>query len=369
MGSGDFELAVGRRPASAEIVAAYRNILGAGSLHRRALLSVLIDSGQAVDEESISDVLARIQNLTRSVDGSMVAHVRDTTHHMVEGYESLSHATATPVLLAQRRQIDTILAGTNRTEQRRELFRAAGGTSGLLGYIAVGRGDFALARAFCAEAYALFDLTGAAELKCWARGLQSFCEYYAGDYPSALMFAEDGFAVGAGSPQSVRVVVNGVARARGKLGDVPGVHQAVDDAYNLMSRHDAPDGMPSSVTFGCYSAAQVAANAVTAYVAAGLPDRAREYADLALPVIGELGSPWSRSLVLIDLAIAQILSPDAELDGAATIVQEAISAAGSSVISVVRRTQDFLRLATEKGHTKNKCVETVRQTLQALEAR
>ena len=83
----------------------------------------------------------------------------------------------------------------------------------------------ALARAYCAEAFTLADLA-----------------------------------------QSVRLAVNGVARAIGKLGDIEGVHRAVDDAYGLMARNDVPPGLPSSISYQCYSAAQTASNAATAYV-------------------------------------------------------------------------------------------------------
>jgi hypothetical protein len=69
---------------------------------------------------------------------------------------------------------------------RRRSVRAAG-------YLAVGRSSkFQLARAYCAEAFTLGDFAQEPNLRAWARGLQSFCEYYAQDYGAALRFAEDG---------------------------------------------------------------------------------------------------------------------------------------------------------------------------------
>lgn len=45
-------------------------------------------------------------------------------------------------------------------------------TAGVLGYVAVGRGEFPLARAYCLEAFHLADFAHA-RLRAWARGLQS----------------------------------------------------------------------------------------------------------------------------------------------------------------------------------------------------
>jgi tetratricopeptide (TPR) repeat protein len=332
----------GRRTATTDVIAAYRNILG-DDLHRLALLAVLSDAEPTIEGDDIVDILNRIERLGTSVDNRLVQHFKSITDAFVARYESLNHSTITPVLLRQRRHIESLLDESNRTSQRRELFEAAGGTSGVLGYIAVGRGEFQLARAYCAEAILLGELAQSTNLQAWARGLQSFCEYYAKDYRTALEFARDGLALAGDGPQSVRLMVNGVARALGKLGDVDGVHRAVNGAHELMSRNTVPLGLPSSITLHCYSATQVASNATTAYVALALPDSAREYADRALPVIEEAGSPWSRSLILIDLAIAQVLSSGADLDSATNAVLRAINITGSKpVISVTQRTREFL---------------------------
>src|SRR5262249_31660036 len=154
------------------------------------------------------------------------------------------HTEILPVLLKQRMWVNTLLEECNHPVQRQQLFEIAGGTSGLLGYIAVGRSQFHLARAYCAEAFLLADLAQNTNLRAWARGLQSLGEYYARNYAEALRLAEDGLTHAGSGPQSVRLAVNGVARARGKLGDISGVHRAVDHAYTLVSRYDAPEGFP-----------------------------------------------------------------------------------------------------------------------------
>ncbi|WP_369028308.1 hypothetical protein, partial [Nocardia farcinica] len=119
-------------------------------------------------------------------------------------------------------------------------------------------------------------------LMAWARGMQSFCEYYAGRYPEALRFAEAGVVAAAGGPQSIRLIVNGVARAKGKLGDVEGVRRAVDEAYQLLSRTDAGPFQRSSISLDGYSTAQLAGNAATAYLSLAMPDEVERYGRLAL---------------------------------------------------------------------------------------
>jgi hypothetical protein len=176
--------------------------------------------------------------------------------------------------------------------------------------------------------------------------LQSFCEYYAGQYDKALRLAVDGLGYARSGPQSVRLTINGAARALGKLGDAEGVRRAVDSAYDLLSGNDAPDGVPSSISLGCYSAAQTASNAATAYVSLGMPDKVQQYVDLALPDISTSQSPWSRSLVMIDLAFSLVQSADADLDRAAGLALGALSISRDRpIISVQQRARELVRAA------------------------
>jgi hypothetical protein len=182
--------------------------------------------------------------------------------------------------------------------------------------------------------------------------MQSFCEYYAGHYDDALRLAEDGLTYAKSGPQSIRITINGVARARGKLGDAQGVHRAVGEAYDLLARNDIPAGMPSSITLGSYSAAQTASNAATAYVALGMTGKVQHFVHLALPDISASESPWSRSLVMIDLAMSHISSADGhggDLDQASSLVLNALAiSANRPVISVTQRTSEFVRDAARR---------------------
>lgn len=199
--------------------------------------------------------------------------------------------------------------------------------------------------------------------------MQSFCEYYARQYDEALRLAIDGLNYAQSGPQSVRLTINGVARATGKLGDAEDVHRAVDEAYDLMSRNDVPSGLPSSISFECYSAAQTASNAATAYVSLGVPEKVQHYVDLALPDISNSGSPWSRSLVMIDLAFSLIRPKEADLDRAAELVLGALSiSAGRPIISVQQRTSEFVRDATHRWGSIRQ-VSAIRDAASTLEVR
>jgi hypothetical protein len=309
----------------------------------RAAEVPLLPDGQRTPEDAFS-VLGRIQRLHRgTVHPDIIAQLEDNTRRVVTQYETQNHSALVPVLLKQQALIGDILDECRHPSQQQDLYRVAGATSGVLGYVAVGRGDFSLARAYCLEAFQLGDFARDSNLQAWARGLQSFCEYYAGKYEDALGFAEDGLAYAHSGPQSVRLTINGVARAMGKLGDSEGVHRSVQEAYELMSHNDVPAGVPSSISFECYSAAQTASNAATAYVSLGAPEKVGHYVNLALPDISKSDSPWSRSLVMIDLAVSKVRSREPDLDHAADLVHDALTiSTGRPIISVQQRTSDFV---------------------------
>jgi hypothetical protein len=300
--------------------------------------------------EDVTDVLRRIQKTYgSSIHPDITRQLRDNMRHTLVHYENLDHRSLFPALRKQRAWIESLLGECGHPAQRKELFEIAGATSGVLGYVAVGSGDFSLARAYCLEAFQLGDFADNANLQAWARGLQGFCEYYAGRYDDALDLARDGLNYARTGPQSVRLVINGVARAMGKLGDAKGVDGAVDEAHELMSRNDVPTGVPSSISLECYSVAQVASNAATAYVSLAMPGKVQYYVGAALPEISKSDSPWSRSLVLIDLAVSHVRAKDADLDRAATLVHDALAiSAARPIISVQQRTSEFIRDVTKR---------------------
>ncbi|GIE99819.1 hypothetical protein [Paractinoplanes rishiriensis] len=314
----------------------------------------------SVDEDLI-DVLQRVDALSRGVSPTVLDNLRMNIRFILTEYEAIEHGSLRSQLRKQRTWISTLLGECRRPTQQQQLFNMGSVTSGILGYVAVGRGNFPLARAYCLEAFAMAEFAQDDNLQSWVRGMQSFCEYYAKDYSEALRLAVDGLTYAQSGPQSVRLTINGAARAMGKLGDVDGVHRAVESAYDLLARNDVPNGIPSSIALDCYSAAQTASNAATAYLSLGAAEKVKEFVQLALPEISKSGSPWSRSLVTIDLASSLIRSADPDLDRAADLAVGALTISRQRpIISVRQRIQDFINDATDKwGHCQQ--IATVRE--------
>ncbi|WP_280249394.1 hypothetical protein [Nocardia abscessus] len=301
-----------------------------------------------ISEELIT-VLARVHKLSRSIDPEILQQLQSSTRQTIAQYETIDPAKFVPALQKQRVWLDELIDECGHPRQRIRLFEVASETSGLLGYIAVGTGNFSLARAYCLESFQLGDYAQDNNLVAWARGLQSFCEYYAGHYDEALRYAQDGLAHAGYGPQHARLAINGVARAMGKLGDVEGVHHAVDQAYERLSHNREPAVVPSSISLESYSPAQVAGNAATSYLSLAMPEKVEQYAQLALPEMNDTNSPWGRSLVMIDLARSHVLAEDADLDAATSIMLDALGVSPSNpMMQVRRRVSEFVQDATAR---------------------
>lgn len=315
--------------------------------------------------EDVVDVLARVHKLSRAVDPMIVEQLRSGLLYTLANYDVADHRRLVASLIKQRAWLETLIEECSHPEQRQRLFEIATLVSGLLGYLAVGRAAFRLARAYSLEGFHLADYAQDSNLRAWARGIQSFCEYYAGDYQAALHLAMDGIACGGSGPQTVRLTINGVARAAGKLGNAEGVRRAVAKACDLLEQHQAPSGVPSSIGLGCYSPAQVASNAATAFVSLGMPREVQHYVDLAMPDISRSDSPWSRSLVMLDLASSLIRSDDHDLDHATDLVLDALAISqGRPIVSVQQRGLEFVANATARwGNARQ--VSSVREAIAA----
>jgi hypothetical protein len=87
--------------------------------------------------EDVIDVLGRVQRLNRTVNPAIVEHLQANLRHALEQYEGLDHASLNPVLVKQRRWIDSLLDAGPR--QSRECVRLGmiGGDAPLL--VAAGR--------------------------------------------------------------------------------------------------------------------------------------------------------------------------------------------------------------------------------------
>ena len=300
-----------------------------------------------VAAEDISAIMSRVHRLESGGVGTETLRCLEIAiDDFVARYEQVGPKPLIPALIVQRQSIEALIEDCRNPGQRERLFALAGQTSGLLAYMAVNRARFPLARAYCTEAFQLASLVSDRDLQAWVRGTQSFCEYYAGDYKSSYQCALDGRTYAGSGPQSVRLAVNGEARALGKLGNVAGVHSAVERAYELAATATQPLGVSPCISFGSYSLARTASNAATAYVALGLPEQVSKHASIAMPVFDSSDSKWSQSLIRLDLANSIAASRNGDAERAGTLVQEALAfSADKPITSVIQRSIDFSRAA------------------------
>lgn len=329
----------------------------------KAVERVVSAADRSSDE--LLDVLRRVHRLTTAVDPEIVNQLASRVHTVIENYEILDGAKLVDGLVAHRQLIDALTEDCGDIRGRRRLYEIAAQTSGLLGFVNVGFGNFELARAYCYEAFQLGGVVQSTSLQAWVRGMQSYCEYYSGRYHDALQFAEDGLNYAARGPQRIRLKINGVARALGKLGDRHGVDRAVEEAYDLMAELGADSYSRSSISIFGYSHAQVAGNAATAYLSLEMPDQVEAHVDKALAEMAPSQCPWGRSLAKIDLARAQLSTSGGDLDYASSLIIEALgSTPGHPTVPVRARATEFARdLASRAGSTAQ--LATVRDAIAA----
>jgi transcriptional regulator with XRE-family HTH domain len=178
--------------------------------------------------EDVLDIMKRVQQLERTSIGSAALDALALSlDDYVDRYEREGPKPLMGPLIKQRSLVEELIGTASHHSERRRLYEIAGRTSALLAYMCVNRGRYPLARAYCKEAFMLGDLADNPEIQAWVRGTQSFCEYYAGDFTAAANLAVDGLQYAGDGPQAVRLLINGQARALAKLGDLVGVHAAV----------------------------------------------------------------------------------------------------------------------------------------------
>ena len=292
--------------------------------------------------EDVADVLARVRRLTR-VGADELSCLELGVADVVDRYESDGPVALGPMLIEQRRGLESAIDECRSPAQRRRLFRVAGQVSGLLAYMAVNRSRYVLARAYCAEAAHLGTFAEDGDLLAWVKGTESFCEYYAGDYRKAVEAARAGLRITGSESQRVRLLINGEARALGKLGDVDGVHAAVQRAYDAAGRLPAVPGVSPCVSFGSYSMARLASNAVTAYVDLGLTDQVALHAEQAMEEFDSSESLWSQALIRLDLANSMVAGDGDPVEAAGLVTTALTLSSDKPIASVVQRSRDFVR--------------------------
>ncbi|WP_084692325.1 helix-turn-helix domain-containing protein [Parafrankia elaeagni] len=297
-------------------------------------------AGEPIFEPTMK-ILDRMRRAgSTNVSDSVLDQLERMTKDAVGEYERLGPLVLVPRLVKKREWVDGLCDGRQTLRQRARLYGVAARLSGLLGSLAVDRGDMAAARAYCDEAFQLADLVEDDNLRAWVRGTQALAEYYAGEYRTCLDLAVDGLEYGRGGPQEARLLVQGQARAAGRLGDTRTVLAAVDRARELAA--DYPPGAVSPcLALDGYCSARIDGNAATALLSAGDVEGSRRFAFSALARFDAAGMAGPRSLTRIDIAMTFLSA--GEPDRAAELVGQALTiSAARPIATVAVRTGQFL---------------------------
>jgi tetratricopeptide (TPR) repeat protein len=292
-------------------------------------------------------IVTRAQQLTVSnADAATLAFIDSSLESVSARYEQDGPHALRREVRKIRRLAHALLDGRQPPRVRRELFRLAARASGLLGYMAVNVGDFELAQAHCTEALDLSEEIGDLDTELWAGGTLSFALYYAGLYERADARAAAAVERGPRSAQSIRLLVNGRARALAKSGDRRTAENAISKALDLSDRHDVPVGLTSCISFEPYGRARTLANAVTARVSLHDTAKALSDADRIDDLVEHSDSAWSRALVRLDVSTALLRRRTPDLDHAMALGREALRLCGSTPIrSVWQRSNELFQQA------------------------
>jgi transcriptional regulator with XRE-family HTH domain len=295
--------------------------------------------------ELVEPPAAILERIQQQADGYVTDSLLDALDlfiaDVIDRYEVEGPASLASDVVRQRRWLQPLLMSCPPSKRGTRLVSIAGQLSAQLAYMAVNLGKFHSARAYGLEAFALADQVDNHDLKAWVRGTQSFCEYYTGHYEAALELALDGQRYAGNSPQAVRLIINGEARALGKLNR--SVDKAVGRAYELLTNFSPEVGMSPCISFGLYSEARVASNAATAYLALQKTSAVLEHAKRAFQVVDTSPSIWSRALVRLDTASALAQGKRPDLEHATTLGREAMQVSRHHRIeSIKQRTRDLM---------------------------
>jgi tetratricopeptide (TPR) repeat protein len=299
------------------------------------------------EDENPLDIVSRTRQLTTSnADETTLAFLGSSLEGITARYELDGPYALRAQTRSLRQLAHTLLDGRQPPRARRELFRLAARASGLLGYMAVNMGDFALAEAYCTEARELSREIDDTETELWADGTLSFSLYYAGRYADADACAAAAVDRAPRSAQSIRLLVNGRARALGKMRKPRAAAHAIGQALELSALHDVPAGVTPCISFEPYGHARTLANAVTTHVSLGNVDQVLSDAQEIDDLVEHSDSTWSRSLVRLDVSAAVLQQASPDLDHAMSLGREALVLCGDAPIrSVWQRARELYEQA------------------------
>jgi hypothetical protein len=305
---------------------------------------------EAAAFDAPADIARRTQRIdATNVDPATVVGLDRLAEAAIVAYDRTPTLAIARRLAAPRRRLDEFLTGHQHPGQKQRLYLVAARMSGVLAAAAMDLGDCVLARAYSVEAFQLATHAGEPNLVAWVRGTQSLIEYYAGNYRETLAYARDGQAHARGGPQTIRLALNGEARALARLNDAEGVHEAVGRGYEALARLRPERGVAAILTLGPYCLARAAANAATAYLILGQPFRVHEHAGQALVVFDRAKASGPQALTRLDLATAQLQQRQPDVESAAALAGEALRVDERRFEPLAQRSTEFLRAAAPWG--------------------
>lgn len=291
---------------------------------------------------------------------------------VVERYE-LTGPGALGSSVRQLREFGRTLHSALRPGDRDQcrLHAARGRVSGLLAYMAVNAGRYSLARAYSREAAGLANAPADDDLSLWIAATEAFALYYHGRYAESLRCAQNAIArCGPTSSQRRRILVNGIARAAGRLGEQELAEQAIDRALLSVGCPQRFEDLTigSCISFAPYTAARTTANAATAYLSLGQADRALALTTQLTDSPALTNSVWSQSLVGLDHAAAMAQSRDGDPRLAAELGTKALIISTQQPIdSIFHRANEFGRLLSRMRDPA--AVKTYRDALHSWQVR
>ncbi|WNV83849.1 hypothetical protein [Umezawaea sp. Da 62-37] len=299
--------------------------------------------------ESPAEVAIRLQAVNQ-------AGIHDTTFETmnlaivdaIARYEAEGPRQLYPQVLTIRKQAQSLLEGWQHPRQRIATYKIAAQASALLGYMAVNVGRFQLAESYSVESASLASAIDDTELLIWIFGTRSFQAYYARDYVKARDFARAGIALSPNSPQAIRLLSNGEARALGMLGEKDQADRSIGKALELAASLNVSSDLTSCISFEPYGYSRIAANAATAYVQVGEVGRVLEYVGNIGEAVEDSDSDWSRSLTKLDVATALLLQANPDLEQSMVLGTEALLAsAGRPIESIAQRAEMLVKYSAK----------------------
>ncbi|WP_424534386.1 hypothetical protein ACOZ38_29350 [Sphaerisporangium viridialbum] len=305
------------------------------------------DGKPALTGADLWDSPNRIRAQTRELfpdqtEAADIALAQAAIERVVEQYEAVGPERLGPEVRVVRRMLHGLLRGRQSQADRQQVCRLAARVAGLLGYMAVNTGHEA-AFAYCEEAVALAREVNDNSTIAWALGTTSLGLYYAERYAEADAAAAAGVELAPWSPQAIRLLVNGRARALARLGDRSGAVRAIGQALELSDRQPGVvSGLTSCISFEPYGMARTLSNALTAHVSLSDTARALKYADAVDAQVKASDSAWSKALVRLDVASSVLQGAAPDVERAMHLGHEALdAAAGKPIQSILKRAREL----------------------------